>query len=341
MKALYATAPGEYSLADRPKPAPGVGEALVKVTRTGFCMNDVRVRDGVLRHGYPVIPGHQFAGVVEACGPEVNDCAPGDRVAVHSYVLCGQCPSCRKGGVHDCDNFRILGFTLDGGLAEYCVVPARCLFKLPDDVTLEEGSLVENLASAVAAVRLARLEVAERVVIVGATPIGLLALQVARLTSPSTLVMAGAGDRRLALAERLGASHTVDIEQTEARARLSEILGTRGADAVLVCGYSRTEAELAMEVVGSLGRIVIEGHFDPTAEITLSPHRLLVTRAVSVQANRGWLTPDFMRAHELVAGGMVDVKPLVTHTLSLQDWEQAFDIFTNQESQAVQVVLAP
>ena len=149
MKALYATAPGEYDLADRPKPAPGVGEALVKVARTGFCMNDVRVREGVLRHGYPVIPGHQFAGVVEACGPEVHYRAAGDRVAVHSYVLCGQCLSCRKGGVHDCDNFRILGFTLDGGLAEYCVAPARCLFKLPDEVTLEEGSLMENLASAV------------------------------------------------------------------------------------------------------------------------------------------------------------------------------------------------
>ena len=153
--------------------------------------------------------------------------------------------------------------------------------------------------------------------------------------------MAGAGDRRLALAERLGATHTVDIEQEEMRESLTEILGTRGADTVLVCGYTRGEAELAMETVGSLGRIVIEGHFDPTAEITLSPHRLLVARAVSVQANRGWLTPDFLRAHELVAGGMVDVKPLVTHTFALQDWEQAFDIFTNPESQAVQVVLAP
>ncbi len=341
MKALYATAPAEYGLADRPKPAPGVGEALVKVARTGFCMNDVRVREGVLRHGYPVIPGHQFAGVVEACGAEVSYLTPGDRVAVHSYVLCGQCPSCRRGGVHDCDNFRILGFTLDGGLAEYCAAPARCLFRLPDHVTLEEGSLVENLASAVAAVRLARLEVAERVVIVGATPIGLLALQVAGLASPSTLVMAGAGDRRLDLAERLGASHTVDIEQAEMQESLTDILGTRGADAVLVCGYSRAEAELAMEIVGSLGRIVIEGHFDPTVEITLSPHRLLVTRAVSVQANRGWLTPDFERAHALVANGMVDVKSLVTHTFPLQDWEQAFDLFTSGESQAVQVVLAP
>ncbi len=341
MKALYATAPGEYGLADRPKPTPAVGEALVKVARTGFCMNDVRVREGVLQHSYPVIPGHQFAGVVEACGPEVNYRAPGDRVAVHSYVLCGQCPSCRKGGVHDCDDFQILGFTLDGGLADYCAVPARCLFKLSDHVTLEEGSLVENLASAVAAVRLARLQLAERVVIIGATPIGLLALQVARLASPSTLVMADAGHQRLALAERLGASHTVNLEQPDVGEHFADILGTQGADAVLVCAYTRSEAELAMEIVGSLGRIVIEGHFDPRAEITLSPHRLLVARAVSLQANRGWLTADFTQACELVSGGMVDVKPLVTHTFPLQDWERAFDTFTSRESQAIQVVLAP
>jgi threonine dehydrogenase-like Zn-dependent dehydrogenase len=304
-------------------------------------MNDVRIRASVLQYPSPFIPGHQFAGLVEACGPEVKYNTPGDRVAVHSYVLCGRCSSCRKGGVHDCDDFKILGFTLDGGLAEYCAVPELCLYPLPDHVTLDEGSLVENLASAVAVVRLARPQPGERVVIVGATPIGLLALQVARLTSPSTLVLAGSGEQRLALAERLGATHTVSLAQPDGLENLTAILGAKGADVVLVCGYARSDAELAMELVGSLGRIVIEGHFDPTAEILVSPHRLLVARAVSLQANRGWLTVDFTQAHELISSGLVDVKPLITHTFSLQEWERAFDTFTSREGQAVQVVIAP
>ena len=106
MKALYATAPSEYGLADRPEPRPGNGEVALRVESAGFCYNDLRIRSGVLTDmGFPFVPGHQFAGVVEECGPGVKYARPGDRVAVHSYVLCGMCASCRTGGTHDCERF--------------------------------------------------------------------------------------------------------------------------------------------------------------------------------------------------------------------------------------------
>ena len=90
----------------------------------GFCYNDIRVRSGVLTEmGFPFVPGHQFAGVVQECGKGVKYARPGDRVAVHSYVLCGMCASCRTGGTHDCERFQTLGFTLDGGLAQYAAPP--------------------------------------------------------------------------------------------------------------------------------------------------------------------------------------------------------------------------
>ena len=342
MKALYTTSPGQYGLAERPVPEPAYGEALLKVSRAGFCVNDLRIREGTLTTvRYPVIPGHQYAGVVEACGPEVKYVATGDRVAVHAYVLCGECSSCRRGGVHDCERFRNLGFSLDGGLAEYSVVPAKCLFKLPDHVSLEEGSLVENSANAVAAVRLARIETGQRVVVIGGTPIGLLAMQVARLESPRTLVLAGTGHKRLALAERLGASHTVEVSENGYAERLHDLLDGRGADAVIVCGYSREDLDLAMEVVGSLGRIVVEGHFDPTVEVTLSPQQLLISRAVTMTANRGWTTPDFTRALELISNGMLDAKSVITHTFPLDAWEEAFETFASPDGRAVHAAIDP
>ena len=341
MKALYTTAPGEYGLAELTVPVPGTGEVLIRVGSAGLCANEVRLREGILPVSYPLVPGHQFAGVVEARGPDVDGVELGDRVSAHSYILCGQCTSCRSGGVHDCERFRMLGFSLNGGLAEYCVVPERFLFKLPDHVTIEEGELLENVANALAAVRNAAPVPGERLVVIGTSPIALLALQVAGLWSPTTLVLVGPDSEHLALGERLGASHTVDVDQPNVAERAKEALGGAGADAVIVCAYGASDIDLAIDLVASRGRIVVEGHFDPRVEVTFSPFQLLVSRAVMLRANRGWLTTDYVRALELVSAGMIDAASLITHRFSLDEWEEAFETFVTRRDHAIQVAIKP
>ena len=343
MKAIYTTGPGNYGLADRPKPEPTGDEALVRVTAAGLCPNEVRLRDGLIKAArYPVVPGHQFAGVVKSCGPAVKHINPGDRVAVHPYVVCGECSVCRSAGpAHDCERYLMLGMTLDGGLAEYCAVPARHLYKLPDHVTAEEGALIENLANALAGARNAELQVEERVVVIGAWSVAMLALQVARRHSPGVLALVGTGPQRLAIGERLGATHAVDLDEEDARERLNEALGGRGADVILMCGTTRNELELAMETVATGGRIVVEGHFDPEATIPFSPFDLLVARSVTLRANRGFTTPDYTRAYHMLSDGVVDVKSLITSRFKLEDWESAFEAFTGPASQTVQVLVTP
>jgi L-iditol 2-dehydrogenase len=120
-----------------------------------------------------------------------------------------------------------------------------------------------------------------------------------------------------------------------------EALGGTGAEVVIVCGVTRADAELAMALAGDRGRIVFEGHFDPGVEVTLSPFRLLVSRRVTLRANRGWLTPDFTRALELVSQGAVDVKPLTTHRFSLAEWKDAYETFATGTGHAVQVAIGP
>ena len=341
MKALYTTAPGEYGLAELALPVPGVGEVLVRVESAGLCANEVRLREGILPVTYPLVPGHQFAGVVETCGPDVANVELGDRVSVHSYILCGQCTSCRSGGVHDCESFRMLGFSLNGGLAEYCVVPEPFVFKLPDHVTTEEGELLENVANAAAAVRNAVPVPGERLVVIGTSPIALLTVQVAALWSPSTLVLVGPDPEHLALGESLGASHTVDVDQPNVVERVNEALGGAGAEAVIVCAYGASDIDLAINVVTSRGRIVVEGHFDPRVEVTFSPFELLVSRAVVLRANRGWLTTDYVKALELVSKGMIDAASLITHRFSLDQWEDAFETFVTRRDHAIQVAIRP
>ena len=340
MKALYTTAPGDYGLADRPDPKPGLGEVVIRVEGAGFCYNDLRIRSGVLTDmGFPFVPGHQFAGVVEECGHGVKYTLPGDRVAVHPYVLCGMCASCRTGGTHDCERFQALGFTLDGGLAQYVAAPEKCLFKLPGHVDMEQGSLLENLANATAAIRRLRLGLAERVLVIGATPIGLLAVQVARLHSPRALVLAGAGESRLADGAALGATGAVEVRGDNVVEQVRGALGG-DADAVLVCGYARSDFDLAMEAVASTGRVLLEGHYDPLVTVTLAP-RDLVAKSVTMVPNRGWSTPDYQQALDLVSCGMVDVKSVATHRFPLERWEAAFDLFADVDGGALHVGIEP
>ena len=343
MKALYTTAPGHYGLTERPVPDLAVDEALIRVAGVGLCSNEVRLRDGVLKIArYPVVPGHQFAGVVESCGPYVESLEPGDRVAVHPYMVCGQCAVCRSNGpTHDCERFEMLGMSLDGGLAEYCAAPARHLYKLPENVTLDEGALVENIANAIAMIRNAGLQTGERVVVIGAWSVALLAVQVARQYSPAVLALAGSGKKRLEPGSFFGATHVIDLDEKDVRERLETALGTQGADAVLVCGDTSADLELAIEVVATQGRIVVEGHFDPAATITLSPSDLLVARSVTLRGNRGFMTPDYTRAHQMLADGVVEVKSLITYRFPLEDWEAAFDRFTDPAQQTAQVLIVP
>ena len=194
-------------------------------------------------------------------------------------------------------------------------------------------------ANAAAAIRRLRLGLAERVLVIGATPIGLLAVQVARLHSPRSLVVAGAGEGRLAVGAALGATGTVEVRGANVVEHVRGALGG-DADAVLLCGYARRDFELAMEVIASTGRVLVEGHYDPLVTVAFAP-RDLVTRNASLVPNTGWSTPDYQQALDLVSYGMVDVKAVITHRYPLERWEAAFDLFADVDSGALHVCIEP
>jgi 2-desacetyl-2-hydroxyethyl bacteriochlorophyllide A dehydrogenase len=340
MKALYTSGPEDYGLVERPKPVPGPDEALVKVRYAALCHTDVIIRDGAAPGvQYPFVPCHEFAGVVEACGSQVDSIQPGDRVTVHQVYGCGGCLECRAGDVMVCQGVEIGGYTRDGGFAEYCTVPARYLFKLPDHVTLAEGAMVEPLANAVSAVREAGVDSGERTVIIGPGPIGLLALQVARLSNPPVLVLVGTRDERLALGEQFGATHTINVRREGAEEALKAILGDQGAHVAIDCAGTPSALELAWRIIGWRGRIVIEGAHGADETMPIPPLSLLV-RSARVIGVCGWLTSDFARAVELISSGLVDVKPLITHTFRIEEWETAFEMITERKSEAIKVMLA-
>ena len=338
MRCLYTTAPGQYGLTDRPMPEADVDEVLIKVVRAGLCHTDVIIRAGKADHvRYPVIPGHEFSGIVESCGAGVRNVKAGERVVVHTFHGCTRCASCRRGDPLGCPEFAESGSGRDGGFAPYCAVAARCLYTVPDAVTLSEAALAEPLANAVAATRRARVEEGDKVVVIGPGPIGLLAVQVARLANPSVLVLVGTRQERLKLGPPFGATHTVNVNDDGAGEKLADILGGAGADAVLECAGTPSALRLALDVVGRNGRIALEGLPEPDEMVTVSHEQVFMSLGISLMGIVGWLTKDFDRAMRLLGSGLVDAKPIITHTFGLEEWEEAFDMITERKSEAIKV----
>lgn len=336
MQALYTAAPGQYGLVERPLPVPAPDEALLRVAAAGLCHTDVIIREGTASHvRYPVVPGHEFSGVVAEVGAGVRSLRPGDRVAMHTIVNCGQCRPCRRGLIAACEQYDECGSKRDGGFAEYVAVPARCLYRVAGHLSLAEAALAEPAANAHSVVRQAEVRQGDRVVVIGPGPIGLLALQFARLRHPSLLVLVGTRDQRLALGRRLGATHTVNLTRAGALAELRALLGA-GADAVLECAGTRGAVELALELAGPFGRVAIEGVLGAEETVPLAPHTLLV-KGMRLIGILGWHTSDFTGALEHIESGLVDVKPLITHRLPLAQWETAFDLVTARKSEAIKV----
>lgn len=340
MKALCLTEPGELRLSEVAKPVPSAHEALVKVTHSGLCHTDVIIRRGEAPWvKYPSIPGHEFSGIVEECGVSCQHVQPGNRVGVHTLVYCGQCSACRKHDVIACERKGDVCSTAPAGFAEYSIVPERFLYQLPGHVSLEDASMLEPLANAVSAVRNTNMKVGERVVVIGPGPIGLLAVAVARRYSPASLTLVGTRDARLAMGSKMGATHTLNVTKPDAVDTLKqEILGNRGADVIIECAGTQSAIMLALDIMGRNCRIALEGSLGAGNTFPVSPYDMQRCSASIIGIN-GWLTEDFARALEFVAGGAVSVGPLITHRFPLEQWEEAFEMITVRKDECLKVIV--
>lgn len=341
MKALYTDKPGKMGLVERPRPALTANDALVRVVRAGLCHTDLVIKQGQLVNAkYPFIPGHEFSGVVEECGSAIDYISPGDRVAVQHIMSCGHCPACRKGDTHACESVHDIGIEGDGGFAEFCSVPARHLYRIPDHVSFDEAALAEPLANAVSVVKAAHIQHSDRVVIIGPGPIGLLTAQVAALKTPQLLALLGTRDSRLEIGKRLGPTHTINTTRDQDLRVLSDLFDGRGANVIVECAGNSRAFKLATDLVGWKGRIIVEGIYEPGDTIQIEPYTLLLLKSVSVIGINGWSSSDFTEAIELLSQGRIDAEAIITHTFPLAQWKSAFEMIENHKDEAIKVLLA-
>jgi L-iditol 2-dehydrogenase len=342
MKALLLTKYRSLEIADVPIPEAGPGEVLVQVAACGICGSDVHGYDGSSgRRIPPIVMGHEAAGVVASLGTEVKGLSEGDRVTFDSTIYCGTCAPCLRGEINLCDNRQVLGVSCGdyrraGAFAEFVLVPARIVYRIPDSLSFEESAMLEAVAVAVHAVSLVPIATESSALVVGAGTIGLLALQALRAAGCSRVYISDVDPTRLTLAQELGATATFPAGP-ELKEHISQKTNGIGMDiAVEAVGINATVAA-AIDSVRKGGNVVLVGNVTP--EVTL-PLQKVVTRQIRLQGSCA-SAGEYPRAIELMSSGAIRVKPLITAIAPLEDGPQWFERLYAREPNLMKVVLSP
>ena len=335
MKAAVLHGPRDLRVESAHAAEPGAGEVVVRVGMAGLCGTDYGIWSGDRAVAYPLVPGHEFVGRVEAVGAGVIRVRPGDRVAIEPNYSCGACPLCREGNRNLCLARTAIGIDVDGCFAELARVPERCAWPAPAGVTDEDLLLTEPLAVVVRAVARAAVRADERVAVVGAGTLGLLALQVLGGRGARVLVVSRSS-RRFALARELGAAATHVVADGPLPAAAATFSGREGVDVVIETAGTPEAVSHALALVRPGGRVVLTGlPHEPTPVTFFS----VVRREVTISGSMIY-QDEFPEAMRLVAAGTVRTRPLITHRFGLDAIGEAFAAHRRPDSIKVAVLTA-
>ena len=322
MKAVEIRRPGEMALIDAPLPEPPAGFARVKVVAAAVCATDLEVIDGNIPAKYPLIPGHEWSGIVESVGSESDSGWVGKAVIGSNDVVCLSCDACRSGNWRYCKDFEEIGFKRNGAYAEYVIVPVYGLCEKPDCVPFEQAALCEPLGVALGTLEKAGAKYGDTLVIIGAGSIGLCMLVAARAMGLKKIVVCASGDKRLGIAKELGAYATVATSTEDALARLSE-LHPGGSDIVIDATGIESCIQLALKITRKGGTVALAG-YGRGKVMSIRVDDIHINNLRVVGAGNNWNMHK--KAMEMIADGSVNMAPMVSEIMALEDYEKAIEM---------------
>jgi len=343
MRAVYLTGLRQMELRDAPMPRlSGPHDVLLRVDALGVCGSDIHYytqgRIGPQVVAFPQILGHELAATVVDIGAGVKGLHPGQRVAVDPLVACGECDQCRAGRQHTCRNQRFLGCPgqLPGALVEYLVLPAACCIPVPDSLSDDQSALVEPLSIGVYAAQMAQLAPGARVGVVGSGPIGLCTLLAVRALAPAAVVyVTDLVDERLSVARACGATWTGNPRREDVVADLRR-LEPLGLDAVFECAGEQDALDQGVELLKPGGVLLVIGIPEvDRVSFNINLLRRNELRILNVRRQNQCVE----RAIGLMAGGGVDVRPLITHHFHMEETSRAFDLVSTRSDGVVKAII--
>lgn len=332
MQAILFPAAETIAVERVPDPTPAADEVVVQVAACGICGTDVHIYRNEYMSTFPLIPGHEFSGQVVAVGKAVTDVKLGERVAVDPNLYCGHCDFCRNEQANHCRNWQGIGITRAGGFAEYVAAPARACYRIPEQMTNAQAAFIEPLACVIHALKRIRVWPGAQVLIFGAGPMGLLLLQALRHSGASQVVMVEKQPARLALVTQLGGI-AVPVDGQQAAALRA--IAPDGFDLVVDATGVPAVIEQAFTYVRPRGQYLQFGVTPMDATIRLRPYDLFRNDWTVIGSFA--LCYTFLPAIAWLANGVVDVAPLVSHTVPMTEFAPAFHAFAGGQTLKVHV----
>jgi D-arabinitol dehydrogenase (NADP+) len=340
MKAVVYDAPRSWAVREIDTPDVGPGEVRIKIDQVGVCGTDLHIHEGDFNAVFPLIPGHELVGVVDALGEGVDRFAVGEQVTVNPNVFCGQCEYCLSGRLILCDNAKGLGSNYPGFFAEYVTVPHLLVFSvegLPKDTAV----FSEPAACAMHGLETLALRPGASALVLGAGPTGLLLAQLIASGGASSVTVAAPSQFKLDRANQLGIDAVVRIDRDDAEgnlARLREASGGRGYDVVVEATGSTKVAELCVPLTRNGGTVLVYGVTRPDEVVSYHPFDVF-RREITIKGSFAEMT-SFGAAIAALRSGRARTDGIITHRFSLDRYGEALDTLAHDPT-CHKVVIVP
>lgn len=344
MKAARLLSPKHIEIQELPEPVLGSRDVLVSVSYAGICGTDYSIYTGnssFVKNGlvhFPLTLGHEWSGVVRKTGSEVVKLKPGDRVIGDTGVSCGTCYECLNGTYLQCKDMRAVGTVnaIDGAFADFIVMPDRHLFKIPENVTQKQGAIVEPIATGMYAVQRGGVKAGDIVLVHGTGPIGLAAVQLAKLSGASMVILSGRKEKKLNIGKELGADKAVNILSEDLKAIVMAETGERGADVVIEASGSISALKESFELIRPGGTISMVAFYEKNADQI--DFDKLILNDVSLVSAAG--SPVLgIKVLELMNHGRINMDKIITHEYLFENVVQAMEDMEKNNADRIKIML--
>jgi len=337
MLQMTLSGPKTITAGDAPPPQAAPGQAVITIHRTGICGSDIHAYYD--KHPFislPVIPGHEFSGVISEIGTGVDGLNVGDKVTVMPQLFCGKCRNCMAGRYNICASLQVIGCQAPGSAQEKLAVDASLILKLPDSMTFDQGAMLEPVAVGVHACRRAKGVVGKRVVVQGAGTIGNLAAQAAKAMGAEAVLITDTSTPRLTLAKNCGIDYTVNVAEANLAQEINKLWGQDGADVIIECVGIADTIEQAINIARKGTDIIIAGVFGDMTNVSMG---LVQDKELNLIGTLMYVKEDWLDTIRYVCEGKITLEPLMSAHFPLAALAEAFTYIESNPDNAVKVLI--
>ncbi|WP_122642267.1 zinc-dependent dehydrogenase [Luxibacter massiliensis] len=332
MRAVILKAPNDFAPTDIPRPAVGSKEILLEMKKAAICGTDMRILEGTKTKGvrYPSVIGHEICGVVAEVGKDTEGFQVGDKVAIANVIPCGSCPACLKGRENACMNRKAIGYEFDGGFEEYVLIPEIAIesgnvIKLPESVSFTAGALIEPLACCIRGLKNAGTGFNDTVLIVGAGPIGLMHMQLSKISGAKQVIVSEPNEMRRQVALELGADRVVDPTTEDLEKIIKDATKGMGADVIIMAIGVPALVDSTLKLCKKGGTVNLFAGFAGTGKCTIEVNTIHYNE-INVNGSTAYKREDYLEAADMVIGGKINLDKIATHTFKIDEFQKAYEL---------------